>query len=78
MSYLYTASLAMIDELGITNCIDGEISFDTQKKGLSHGTLVKAMVLNGLGYVNKQLYLTPHFFKEKPMKTLFGKEVSAE
>lgn len=69
---------AMIDELGIESSIDSEIPFNTQKKGLSHGTLVKAMVLNGLGYVNKQLYLTPLFFKDKPMQTLFGKEVSAE
>ena len=69
---------AMIDELGIESSIDNEIPFNTQKKGLSHGTLVKAMVLNGLGYVNKQLYLTPLFFKDKPMQTLFGKEVSAE
>lgn len=69
---------AMIDELGIESSVDSEIPFNTQKKGLSHGMLVKAMVLNGLGYVNKQLYLTPLFFKDKPTQTLFGKEVSAE
>lgn len=62
----------MIDELDIENSIDSEIPFDTNKKGLSYGMLVKAMILNGLGYVNKQLYLTPRFFKDKPLETLFG------
>lgn len=62
----------MIDELDIENSIDSEILFDMKKKGLSYGMLVKAMILNGLGYVNKQLYLTPRFFKDKPLETLFG------
>jgi len=61
----------MIDELEIEHSVNSEIPFDTNKKGLSHGTLVKAMILNGLGYVNKQLYLTPRFFKDKPLETLF-------
>ncbi len=35
------------------------------------------MILNGLGYVNKQLYLTPFFFKDKPLQRLFGRDVEA-
>ena len=53
----------MIDELEIEKSVDNVISVDTNKKLLSHGILTKAMILNGLGYVNKQLYLTPQFFK---------------
>jgi len=69
----------MVDELGIEQTIDRAIISDTNKKGLSHGTLVKAMILNGLGYVNKQLYLTPRFFRDKPLETLFGStEICAE
>ena len=34
----------MIDELDIENSIDSEIPFDTNKKGLSYGMLVKAMI----------------------------------
>ena len=30
--------------------------------------------LNGLGYVNKQLYMVEDFFKNKPLKQLFGKD----
>ena len=69
----------MIDELDIEKSIDSKIPFNTNKKGLSYGVLVKAMILNGLGYVNKQLYLTPRFFRDKPLETLFGTtEICAE
>ena len=68
----------MIDELEISRSVDKEIVSDADKKGLSFGTLVKAMILNGLGYVNKQLYLTPHFFQDKPLETLFYQQISAE
>lgn len=62
----------MIDELEIERSVDSAIHCDANKKGLSFGKLVKAMILNGLGYVNKQLYLTPRFFEDKPLETLFG------
>lgn len=42
---------------------------------LSHGEGAKAMLINGLGYVNKQPYQTPNFFEDKPLKRLFGKEL---
>jgi len=57
----------MIDELGIVECIDKEIPKKSDDKLLSYGELVKAMILNGLGYVNKQLYLVPKFFSDKPL-----------
>lgn len=67
----------VIDELEIENSIDKVITADASKKGLSFGVLVKAMILNGLGYVNKQLYLTPLFFKDKPLETLFSQPINA-
>ena len=36
------------------------------------GHAVKAMVLNGLGFVNQQLYLVPHFFQNKPTSRLIS------
>jgi len=41
------------------------------------GQCVKAMILNGLGYVNRALYLMPHFFKDKPVKRLLGENIEA-
>ncbi|WP_434579791.1 DUF4277 domain-containing protein [Sulfurimonas sp. NW15] len=58
----------MIDELEIVKCVDNEIVSKSHKKNLSYGTLIKAMILNGLGYVNKRLYLTHKFFEDKPQR----------
>lgn len=66
----------MVDELEIVETIDTLISCGDDRI-LSHGEGVKAMILNGLGYVNKQLYQTPKFFEDKPLRRLFGKELTA-
>ena len=42
------------------------------------GLCVKAMILNGLGFVNRALYLMPHFFKDKPVERLLGEGIEAE
>ncbi len=67
----------MIDELQIVESIDATLPSANQSKNISFGESVKAMILNGLGYANKQLYLTPQFFKDKPLKKLFGREIEA-
>ena len=41
------------------------------------GQAVKAMVLNGLGFVNQQLYLVPHFFQKKPTSRLIAPAIQA-
>jgi len=35
------------------------------------------MILNVLGYVNRALYLMPHFFKDKPVERLLGENIEA-
>src|ERR671931_924580 len=42
------------------------------------GNAVKAMVLNGLGFVNQQLYLVPMFFHNKPTHRLIGPGIEAQ
>ena len=44
---------------------------------VSTGMAAVAMILNGLGFTNRRLYLTPQFFASKPVAELFGKDVSA-
>jgi hypothetical protein len=36
------------------------------------------MVLNGLGFANRALYLTPNFFRDKPVERLIGEGIGAE
>ncbi|HSK81918.1 MAG TPA: DUF4277 domain-containing protein, partial [Rubrobacter sp.] len=39
---------------------------------------LKAMVLNGLGFANRRLYLMPEFFRNKPTERLVGAGISPE
>jgi transposase len=68
---------AMYDELGIGEIIDGAINQDSSRRQVSVGQAVKAMVLNGLGFVNQQLYLVPSFFDNKPTQRLLGAGIEA-
>ena len=50
---------------------------DEERRTVSLGQLVKAMVLNGLGFANRALYLTPLFFQDKPLERLLGPGIEA-
>ena len=68
----------MYDELGIGELIDTLIPQDAEKRTVSIGQAVKAMVLNGLGFANRALYLTELFFRKKPVERLIGEGIKAE
>ena len=67
----------MFEELGIGDAIDRAIAQDMTKRTVSLGQAVKAMILNGLGFVNQQLYLVPSFFQHKPTERLVGPGITA-
>jgi len=67
----------MYDELGIGKSIDALIPQDMKQRNISIGQIMKAMVLNGLGFANQRLYLLPHFFDGKPVEHLLGEGVTA-
>ena len=69
---------AMVDELGIVEWIDRVLPKDPGKQIVSYGQAVKAMILNGLGFNQRTLYLTPHFFQDKPVSRLLGEGIEAE
>ena len=62
----------MFEELGITEVIDQATQQDPEMRIVTAGHAVKAMVLNGLGFINHQLYLVPHFFQNKPISRLIA------
>lgn len=67
---------------GICNQIDliGQIDAlvpDTGRK-VSVGQAVQAMVLNGLGFVSRPLYLSPEFFRNKPVDLLVADGLEAD
>ena len=67
----------MLEELGITEVIDRATQQDPAMRIVTVGPAVKAMVLNGLGFLNQQLYLVPHFFQNKPISRLIAPGIQA-
>jgi len=62
----------MFDELGIGEVIDRATRHHPETRIVTTGDAVKAMVLNGLGFVNQQLYLVSRFFQDKPTSRLLA------
>jgi len=67
----------IIDELGIEEIINQEIGV-FKGEIVTSGQIVKAIILNGLGFVSRPLYLFPQFFLDKPVEHLIGKGILAE
>jgi len=68
----------MVDELGLVEKIDAMIPQDLGQRHISVGVAVKAMIIIGLGFVQRALYLTPDFFRGKPVGRLLGPGITAE
>jgi transposase len=63
-------------EIGLAEYLDG-LAGPTQQQ-VSVGTATVAMVLNGLGFSNRRLYLVSQFFATKPVEHLLGAGITAE
>ncbi len=69
---------AMCQDLGIQEKIDAKLGASDKRRVVSAGTAVVAMILNGLGFTNRRLYLTHQFFANKPLEKLLGAGLRAE
>ena len=67
---------SVINDLGLVNMIDARLKPDDQE-AMTPGEAVKGMILNGLGFANRPLSLTPQFFSGKPLDLLFRPGVDA-
>lgn len=67
----------IIDELGITEILDQELP-KTRNHALSHSDIIKAMVLNGLGFNERRVYLFSRFFDNLATEQLFGPGVTPD
>jgi transposase len=65
----------MFEELEIGDRIDEHIAQDFDEREISVGQAVKALVLNGFGFVQQRLHLTPQFFERVPTERLIGEGV---
>jgi len=69
---------AQFDALGLVELINDMVPQCEEKRIVSLGQAVKAMVINGLGFANHTLYLMPEFFADKPVERLIGNGITAE
>jgi transposase len=63
-------------EIGLAAWLDAQDPDNRQQ--VSVGTATVAMILNGLGFSNRQLYLVPQYFANKPVEHLLGAGIKAE
>jgi transposase len=68
---------AVIKDLGLIDMIDKRLVPDEQER-ITPGEAVAGMILNGLGFANRPLSLTPQFFANKPLDLLFRHGIDAE
>ena len=67
----------IIDQIGLVEEIDRQIGQHPQQI-ISTGQVVKAMILNGLGFVSAPLYLFSEFFVGKATEHLLGEGIKPE
>ena len=68
---------ALLDEIGLPARVDSFIQKKSNNHQVSHGQVVKAMILQGLGFSNQRLYLAKHFFEKTAVGDLFSEGVES-
>ena len=61
----------IVDSIGLVEIINNLLGSERGEK-VSAGHVVKAMILNGLGFVSQPLYLFPKFFESIACEHLIG------
>ncbi len=67
----------MCDDLKMVSLVDSLCPSNSNERKVSTGNCVKALIMNGLGFSGRRLYLTPKFFSDKPIAHLLGEGISA-
>jgi transposase len=67
----------VFDELGISEVIDEAIP-KTRDYKLPHSATIKGLIINGLGFTERRLYIYPTYFKDLALEKLFGPGISPE
>jgi transposase len=69
---------ATYKDLKILEKIHARIPNKDPRRIVSTGHAVLAMILNGLGFTNRRLYLSPQFFQDKPVERLVDEQIQAK
>jgi transposase len=63
---------ALCQDIGLIKIIDDVVPNQSTKRKLTLGQRLGALVINGLGFAERRLYLTADFLENKPVHDLFG------
>jgi transposase len=69
---------ALCKELKVSEYIDELIPNQSNMRNISYGSLLVAMILNGLGFTSRTLHMIPDYFSDKPVERLLGEGIKAE
>jgi transposase len=65
-------------KLKIEDKVNARLIVQDREENISRGQSVMAMVINGLGFVERRLYMVEKFFTNKPVEHLLGKGVTSK
>jgi transposase len=69
----------LIDKLKLVERIDDRMPISKAHGAkVSHGQSIKAMIINGLGFTQNPIYLSPTFFEGKDTSALIGEGIEAQ
>ena len=69
----------VIKDLKLIEAIDQRLQKDeNDQEMITPGEAIAGMIMNGLGFSDRPLSLTPQFFETKALETLFRPGVSAD
>ncbi len=66
------------DRIGLVERVNERLGTSPDELLVSGGQVVKAMILNGLGFVSAPLYLFSRFFEGKPTEHLLGEGIKPQ
>jgi transposase len=66
----------MCNEIELAEVIDRNLP--SNKRKVSVGLTVKAMILNALGFTGRAMYLTPESYRNRPTETLIGEGITPD
>ena len=68
-----------IEKFNLVEQFDKKLPLSKEKGAIvSHGQRIKAMIINGLGFMANPLYLSPDFFEGKAVSRLIDEGIKAE
>lgn len=69
----------LVDKLKLVERIDTRIPISKAHGAIvTHGQSIKAMIINGLGFTQNPIYLSPTFFEGKDVSALIGEGIEAQ